>query len=325
MVIGVVWTVLLPALALPAASRRAALATGGMLLLQPLPASSTVAGDREVVTTIEVVAVKGKPPVKVTRPRLTGAGDPAWTFGQRDISSAIYAEPFPAKFPYAAADFKRLDEAPDTEFYKFPKLVYHIDEGAVSALTRYYDAQIPDGSDVLDICSSWVSHFPRDFPTRMKSLVGVGISEIELACNDQLSRHVAQDLNQNPKLPFPDRSFDCVTCVVSFDYLTRPLEVMKEVERVLRPGGQVILSQSNRCFFTKAVGVWTRDMSDAAHLRVLGTYVHFAGGLDEPRALDISPRGPGTNDPMFIVKSTRPRRAAAWADQPCNHACPGSE
>jgi hypothetical protein len=66
-------------------------------------------------------------------------------------------------------------------------------------------------------------------------------------------------------------------------------------------------------------------MSDAAHLRVLGTYVHFAGGLDEPRALDISPRGPGTNDPMFIVKSTRPRRAAAWADQPCNHACPGSE
>lgn len=213
MVVGVVWTVLLPALALPAASRRAALATGSMLLLQPLPASSTVAGDREVVTTIEVVAVKGKPPVKVTRPRLTGAGDPAWTFGQRDISSAIYAEPFPAKFPYAAADFKRLDEAPDTEFYKFPKLVYHIDEGAVSALTRYYDAQIPDGSDVLDICSSWVSHFPRDFPTRMKSLVGVGISEIELACNDQLSRHVAQDLNKNPKLPFPDRSFDCVTCV----------------------------------------------------------------------------------------------------------------
>ena len=85
----------------------------------------------------------------MTRPRLTGVGDAAWTFGQREISAAIYAEPFPPKFPYTdPGDFKRLDEAPDKEFYKLPKLVYHIDEGAVSALTRYYDKQIADGSDV---------------------------------------------------------------------------------------------------------------------------------------------------------------------------------
>ena len=96
-----------------------------------------------------------------------------------------------------------------------------------------------------------------------------------------------------------------VTCVVSFDYLTKPREVMAEVARVLRPGGRVVLSQSNRCFFTKAVGVWTADMSDAAHLRVLGTYVHFAGGLGPPRAFDISPKGPGANDPMYIVSATR--------------------
>ncbi len=32
----------------------------------------------------------------------------------------------------------------------------------------------------------------------------------------------------DPKLPFPDESFDVVTCVVSVDYLTRPLEVFKE-------------------------------------------------------------------------------------------------
>ena len=49
-------------------------------------------------------------------------------------------------------------------FYRFPKLVYHIDEGAVAALTRYYDAAVPDGSEVLDICSSWLSHSPRDSP-----------------------------------------------------------------------------------------------------------------------------------------------------------------
>ena len=42
--------------------------------------------------------------------------------------------------------------------------MYHIDEGAVAALTRYYDAAVPDGAEVLDICSSWLSHYPRDFP-----------------------------------------------------------------------------------------------------------------------------------------------------------------
>ena len=183
----------------------------------------------------------------------------------------------------------------------------HIDEGAIAGLTHYYDREIKDGSDVLDICSSWVSHYPRDFPDRMASLVGTGISQVEIACNDQLTKYVSQDLNAKPKLPFADKSFDVVTCVVSFDYLTKPLEVMREVSRVLRPGGRVILSQSNRCFFSKAVGVWTRDMSDLAHLRVLGTYIHFAGGLEEPRAFDITPKGDGVHDPMFIVSATKKR------------------
>jgi len=270
-----------------------------------LPVGAEVSGDREIETTIEVEIKPGSPRVKVTRPRLTGAGDPSWKYQARDISPSIYSRPFPDKYPYSATDFRRIDEAPDSQFYSFPKLVYHIDEGAVAALTRYYDMQIAPGSDVLDICSSWLSHYPRDYPGKMKSLVGVGISGVELACNDQLTSFVAQDLNQKPKLPFPDQSFDVVTCVVSFDYLTQPLAVMKEAARVLRPGGQLILSQSNRCFFTKAVGVWTADMTDSAHMRVLGTYIHFADAFNQPQAIDISAKGPGTNDPMYIVRATR--------------------
>ena len=200
----------------------------------------------------------------------------------------------PPAWPYTDKDFIRLDEEPDTKFYRpyQPKLVYHIDEGAVASLTHYYDKAIPKGSDVLDICSSWVSHYPRSFPETMKSLTGTGINTIELACNDQLTSYAQADLNAKPVLPFPDKSFDVVTCVVSFDYLTKPKEVMKEVARVLRPGGKLILSQSNRCFYTKAVGVWTADMSDAAHLRVLSTYIHFTDGLGTPKSLDISAKGP---------------------------------
>jgi SAM-dependent methyltransferase len=200
--------------------------------------------------------------VQVTRSRLTGAGDPTWSYPQKDLTGSVLAEPFANAWPYSAKDFVRLDEEPDPNFYRFPKLVYHIDEGAVAALTHYYDRAIPDGSDILDICSSWVSHYPRSFPSRMKSIVGTGISQTELACNDQLTGFLQADLNAKPRLNFPDRSFDVVTCVVSFDYLTKPLEVMKECARVLRPGGKIILSQSNRCFFTKAVvrHSWPRRM-----------------------------------------------------------------
>ena len=54
------------------------------------------------------------------------------------------------------------------------------------------------------------------------------------------------DLNVKPTLPFADASFDYVTCVVSFDYLTQPLAVMKEVQRVLRPGGRFYCLEFSR-------------------------------------------------------------------------------
>ncbi len=305
----------------------------------PMPAAE----EREVMTTIQYPSTAGGKPIGMARRRYTGAGDPRWSYPETELP--VFASGFGSSFPYTADDFTRLDEEVDTNFYRFPKLVYHIDEGAVAALAHYYDAHIADGSDILDICSSWVSHYPRDFPSRMGSIVGTGISSAELAANDQLDSYAQADLNRRPKLEFKDKSFDVVTCVVSFDYLTRPLEVMREARRVLRPGGRILLSQSNRCFYTKAVRVWTDDMRDEvgvargtraprdcsaslrarprarrtparathrrilrpprwqAHLRVLGEYIHFAGGFGPPRALDITPRGPGVHDPMFIVEA----------------------
>jgi SAM-dependent methyltransferase len=52
-------------------------------------------------------------------------------------------------------------------------------------------------------------------------------------------------------LPYEDNSFDVITNAVSVDYLTKPLEVFREMHRVLKPGGQAIMSFSNRCFPTK--------------------------------------------------------------------------
>ena len=169
------------------------------------------------------------------------------------IEDVLKTPQWPEKWPFYPEDFARQDESEDEEFYGAPRLVYHIDDAAIGALTDYYKSAIKEGSDVLDICSSWVSHLPED--VKLGKTVGLGMNREELARNKQLTDYVVQNLNANPVFPFRENSFDVVTCVVSVDYLTRPLEVFSEISRVLRSGGTAIISQSNRCFPTKAINI----------------------------------------------------------------------
>ena len=108
--------------------------------------------------------------------------------------------------------------------------------------------------------SSWISHFR----TPPAELVALGMNTTELAANPAATRWLVHDLNADPVLPFPDGDFDAVTCCVSVDYLTRPVEVVREVARVLRPGGPFVVTFSNRCFPTKAVHGWLATDDEGA-------------------------------------------------------------
>ncbi|MBI1280317.1 MAG: methyltransferase domain-containing protein [Anaerolineaceae bacterium] len=44
-------------------------------------------------------------------------------------------------------------------------------------------------------------------------------------------------------LPFADNTFDVVTCLEALEFMTNPAEVVKEMVRVLRPGGLLLTSQ----------------------------------------------------------------------------------
>jgi SAM-dependent methyltransferase len=50
----------------------------------------------------------------------------------------------------------------------------------------------------------------------------------------------ACDLNE--RMPFEDRSFDTIISSDVLEHLWNPVEVMKDLARVLRPGGKVILN-----------------------------------------------------------------------------------
>jgi SAM-dependent methyltransferase len=207
---------------------------------------------------------------------------------------------FPETWPFSPADFKRLDESSDSIFYSSERFVTHIDDNAINALTKYYSTAIKPDSSVLDICSSWVSHYPKGL--KLGRVAGLGMNLKELQANKQLTEYAAKDLNVDPIFPYADNSFDYVTCVVSVDYLTRPLEVFSEINRVLKPGGTAIFSQSNRCFQTKAIDIWLKT-NDLQHLFIIGCYFHYSGKYTRPKAIDISP-GP-FSDPMFIVEASK--------------------
>jgi hypothetical protein len=218
------------------------------------------------------------------------------------VSDILKNPVWPKTWPFTTKDFLREDETVDTNFYYQPRLVYHIDDFAVESLSKFYKSEFKPNSAVLDVCSSWVSHYPPNFA--FSRAVGIGMNDYELSKNIQLSEYYVRDLNSNPTfLPLQDNSFDYVTLVVSVDYLTKPLEVFKEINRVLKPGGKAIISQSNRCFPTKAINIWL-NTNDFEHVFIVGSYFHYATGFENLEAIDISPN-PGRSDPLFIIQATK--------------------
>jgi SAM-dependent methyltransferase len=208
--------------------------------------------------------------------------------------------------PYAGFPpgfFARADESPDSDFYGPPRLVTHIDDAAIAAVGELYaelgiDGSAPRPVRVLDLMSSWVSHFR----TPPAELVVLGMNAAELAANDAATERVVHDLNADPRLPLPDRDVDAAVCCVSVDYLTRPIEVLAEVARVLRPGGTLAVTYSNRCFPTKAVRGWLLT-DDEQHGALVAELVRRAGGFTEP---EVSLRTrPGRGDPLWAVTARR--------------------
>lgn len=80
-----------------------------------------------------------------------------------------------------------------------------------------------------------------------------------------------RDLNADPGLQAPDGSFDAVICCVSIQYLQFPEKVLQEVYRVLKPGGVVIFSFSNRMFYNKAIAAW-RDGTGYSRTQLVKQY-----------------------------------------------------
>lgn len=195
--------------------------------------------------------------------------------------------------------FRRQDESGDDRFYVQPRLVTHIDDRAIAAVGDLYHELGLDNLRVLDLMSSWISHFHEP----PEALVVLGMNGDELGRNPQAVGAVIADLNTSPLLPFADGAFAGATCCVSVDYLTKPFEVFDEVARVLAPGAVFCCTFSNRCFPTKAIAGWLNS-DDRMHVDIVGHYFNRSGPWTGIQTRLVTP--PGTpGDPLYAVWAER--------------------
>ena len=121
--------------------------------------------------------------------------------GSVTVDDVLRNPAFPKEWPFSPSDFERQDEKDDVVFYKQKRLVAHIDERAIEALTDYYAKTIEPGSDILDICSSWISHFPKDFPDTM----GKRVKTLNPTPHTPTPDPKSQTPDPNPSTPQPQR------------------------------------------------------------------------------------------------------------------------
>ena len=203
----------------------------------------------------------------------------------------------PDESPLLPEHFRRADESEDSSFYVQPRLVNHIDDGAIAALGEFYRRTLPAGGHILDLMSSWVSHLPAD--VQYGGVTGLGLNQVELDENPVLTRRTIHDLNQNPTLPYATNEFDGAVVNVSVQYLTKPKEVFADVGRVLKPGAPFAITFSNRMFPTKAVRIW-QLLGDEQRANLVALYFELSKAFEKARAFDLSP-APGRSDPVYAV------------------------
>lgn len=105
--------------------------------------------------------------------------------------------------------------------------------------------QIPDGSRILDagagesqhrrLCAH-LNYVSQDFAQYNGKGDGIGL---QIGSWDQTKLDIVSDI---ASIPEPEASFDAIMCVEVFEHLPNPLLAIREFSRLLRSGGQLIIT-----------------------------------------------------------------------------------
>ena len=152
-------------------------------------------------------------------------------------------------------DRGKSDISDDEIFYQQPRFVHHLSDSFRTRLTNLYSEYLLKHYIILDLMSSWVSHLPPNI--RYKKVIGHGMNQAELSSNERLDKFFVQNLNKKQNMPIEDSSVDVGLIVAGWQYLQYPEKVSLELSRVIKSDSLLIISFTNRAFWTKAPNIWT--------------------------------------------------------------------
>lgn len=100
--------------------------------------------------------------------------------------------------------------------------------------------------------------------------------------------NVSWDQADVTALPYADAAFDVVTCRFAFHHFPEPLPVLREMKRVARPGGRIVIADSAPAADKAAVFNSMEALRDPSHTRALPEEdwlrLFAAAGLPQPHA-----------------------------------------
>jgi hypothetical protein len=229
-----------------------------------------------------------------------------------DVSDVLVNPKWPTRWPYGYEDFRPLDYTRDLgptntgPQYEFSQNLMRADHLTIIpgllrlpirrhfvlpkdkfALAEHTSQYLADDATVLELFSTYESILP---PGHNGLTVGVGWFDDEMKANSELDDYIVQDITVDPFLPLADNFFDLVIIPANFQLFQRPLDMFKEINRVLKPGGTAIVGVklTSWAFLGWKQGRYYVETNYFEDTLALGSFFHYAEGFNKPAAFDLT-------------------------------------
>jgi ubiquinone/menaquinone biosynthesis C-methylase UbiE len=131
-------------------------------------------------------------------------------------------------------------------------------------LAHRISGQIPPGSKVLEVAPG-PGYFAIELAKRGNyQITGIDISEtfVTMARSNAAEANVKVDFRRGNAsgMPCSSESFDLVVCCAAFKNFTEPLQAMREMYRVLKPGGRGLIIDFRRDTSNEQIGQAVEEM-----------------------------------------------------------------
>ena len=143
-----------------------------------------------------------------------------------------------------------------------------------------------DGADVLDIgCGPGI--YARDLALRGARVTAMDSAPAMLAAAEAEAHAAGVDVavaaGDASAVPFADASFDAVVLVQVIEYVPDAVGALREIARVLRPGGRVLVCDTD--WETGSWGIGDAELADRVKRAWCATKEHFDAGRRIPEWL----------------------------------------